>query len=832
MRRLCVAAVLVVLANPVSLSSQSREAGGRARVERTDQPVVVDGRDTDAVWSRAQRVDEFRQFAPTEDGAPTYRTEVRAAYDDRRLYVFVRAFDPHPDSLLALLSRRDVRTNSDQLKIIIDGYRDRRTGIELMVNPAGVKRDAAIYSDIVEDMTWDGIWDVGVTIDSLGWTAEFAVPFSQVRFNAGTSGFGFGVWRDIARLNERVSWPTYRTSSQTLASQLGTLEGFTGLTRASRLELLPYTVTKNVTEVTQTGWDHPQKVAAGIDVKYGLTSNLTLDATVNPDFGQVEADPAILNLTAFEVRFEERRPFFQEGGGLFRCGGPCEGIFYTRRIGRTPQLRSAAADPVSTTILGAGKLTGRLGNGLSLGLVEAVTRREVGIGGRTIEPRTNYLVARAVKELRQGRSSFGLMATAVNRDLDAETSPFLRRDAFTVVAQGFHRFARESWEVMGYTGRNIVRGSEEAIARTQLSSVHYYQRPGHEETFDPTRTSLGGGVIGGSLSKLRGQVRYSNFVRAAGPGLELNDLGFVPLVNDISVRQTLSFQGLRPTRLYRRTFNSLTSEQHWTTGGLPAGSNVTLHTSAEFPNFWGAAFTYRLVDIGASHCMSCARGGPAVRQSAKHDFSINIQGDPRPAFVPSLDIGFGHGDEQNSYGIGIGVNLEMRIASRFSMSFGPNYVHRNDDQQWVANFGAALSDTTHYTFAHMRQRTYGFTTRANWTLSPTLSFQFYGQPFLSTGHFTDWRELANPLARDYDARFRRYGGGANPPGFNVKQFNSNAVVRWEYRPGSALFVVWQQGRAQGDRNIGTFDWSRDLRDLFDAHPDNTLLVKASWWLNP
>jgi hypothetical protein len=767
-----------------------------------------------------------------EDGIPTFRTEVRALYDDRRLYVFVRAFDPHPDSLLSLLSRRDVRTNSDQLKIIIDGYRDRRTGIELMVNPAGVKRDAAIYSDNIEDMTWDGIWDVAVAIDSLGWTAEFAVPFSQVRFNAGQRGFGFGVWRDVARLNERVAWPAYRTSIQTLASQLGTLDGFEGLQRGSRLEVLPYAVTKNVTEATASGWNHPQQVTGGLDLKYGITSNLTLDATVNPDFGQVEADPAILNLTAFEVRFEERRPFFQEGGGLFRCGGPCEGIFYTRRIGRTPQLRSASGDPTSTTILGAGKVTGRLGNGLSLGLVESVTRREVGVGGRTIEPRTNYLVARAVKELRQGRSSVGVMATAVHRDLDAETSPFLRREALTFVAQGFHRFAGERWEVMGYTGRNAVRGSESAIARTQLSSVHYYQRPDHEEAFDPSRTSLRGGVIGGSLTKLRGQVRYNTFVRAAGRGLELNDLGFVPLVNDISVRQSLSYQGIRPTRLYRRTFNSLTTEQHWTTGGLPSGSNVTLHTSAEFPNFWGGAFTYRLYDVGNSHCMSCARGGPAVRQSSKHDFSINVQGDPRPSIVPSLDLGFGVGDAGQSYGIGGGVNVEVRMASRFSVSFGPNFVHRHDDQQWVGNVGAMFSDTTHYTFAHLRQRTIGLTTRANWTLSPTLSFQFYGQPFISTGAFTDWQELAKPRAKDYDARFRPYGAGANPPGFNVKQFNSNAVVRWEYRPGSTLFVVWQQGRAQGDRNPGTFDVSRDVRDLFRAHPNNTLLLKASWWLNP
>lgn len=815
------------------VSGQVGGSDGRptGKVVKATSAITLDGRADEAAWQRAPVLTAFRQFAPVEDGDPTFRTEVRAVYDDRRLYVHVRAFDPHPDSLLSLLSRRDVRTNSDQLKIIIDGYRDRRTGIELMVNPAGVKRDAAIYSDFVEDMTWDGIWDVGVAIDSLGWAAEFAVPFSQVRFAAGTPSFGFGVWRDIARLNERVAWPAYRTSSQTLASQLGVLEGFEGLKRGSRLELLPYSVSKNVTEARGSRWGHPQKTAVGLDLKFGITSNITMDATVNPDFGQVEADPAVLNLTAFEVRFEERRPFFQEGGGLFRCGGPCEGIFYSRRIGRTPQLRTSASDPVATTIDGAAKVTGRLGNGFSLGLVEAVTRREQGANGRTVEPRTNYLVARAVKELRQGRSSVGMIATAVNRDLDAQTSPFLRREAYTAALQGFHRFAGEAWEVMGYHGRNVVYGSAEAIARTQLSSVHFYQRPDHEERFDPTRTSLGGQVIGGSLTKLRGQWRYNTFLRYAGTGMELNDLGFVPVVNDVSIRQAFSFQGLRPRGFYRRTFNQVSHEQHWSTGGLPLGTSLTLHGSAEFTNFWGGAITWKAYDLFAAHCVACARGGPATRQSAKHDVSLNISGDPRRAVVPALEIGFGAGDDGHSYGGGGALTVDLRLASRFSATLGPSLVRRNDDQQWIANFGAPGADTTHYTFARLRQTTVGLVTRANWTATPTLSFQLYGQPFVSTGAYGNWRELADPRAKEYADRYRPWRRG-DPPGFNFKQFNSNAVVRWEYRPGSVLFVVWQQGRLQSDRNLGSFALSRDARDLFRSHPDNTLLVKASWWLNP
>lgn len=804
----------------------------RGSAVRATRAPVIDGRDDDEIWRLAPVMDQFRQFAPAEDTDPTFRTETRAAYDERYLYVVVRAFDPHPDSILSLLSRRDVRTNSDQIKILIDGYMDRRSGVELMLNPAGVKRDASIYSDVVEDMTWDGVWDGAARVDSAGWVAEFAVPFGQIRFKPGQASFGFGVWRDVARLSERVAWPAYRQSIQTLASQLGTLDGFEEINRGSRLELLPYTVTKNVTEIDANGYKHPQKIAGGLDLKLGLGSNLTFDATVNPDFGQVEVDPAVLNLTAFEIRFEERRPFFQEGVGLFRCGGPCEGVFYTRRIGRAPQLRGDASEPNVATILGAGKLTGRLGKGMSIGIVEAVTRREAGLSDRTIEPRTNYLVLRGLKEMRNGRSAFGVMGTAVNRDTDEESARFLRRDAYTFVAQGYHRFAQDKWEAMMYTGTNTVHGTQEAIARTQLSSVHLFQRPDHEERFDPNRTSMRGTVIGGSLTKLAGSVRYNNFLRFAGPGLELNDLGFVPLVNDYSIRQNLSYQALRPRAFYRRTFNQLSTEQHWTSGGLTAGSSVTAHASAEFKNFWGGAITWNFSDVGSSHCVSCARGGPAVRQSLKQELGLNLSGDARRAIVPTFDVTFSRGDEGNTYGWNAATSIDMRVASRFSMSVGPFYEKRTDDQQWITNAGATLSDTTHFTFARLHQRTMAITARANWTVSPNLSFQLYGQPFVSTGSFEDWREIANARASDYDDRYRSYGNGAVPEGFNFKQFNSNAVVRWEYRPGSALFVVWQQGRLQDDRNAGSFQFSRDYRDLFRAHPDNTLLVKVSYWLNP
>lgn len=803
-----------------------------ARATRARSTPVIDGRDDDIAWRDLPPIDDFRQFWPQEDGEAAFRTEVRVVYDDRYLYVVVRAFDPHPDSIVPLLSRRDVRTNSDQLKIIVDGYLDRRTAVELMLNPAGVKRDASIYSDNVEDMSWDGVWDGAAAIDSAGWVAEFQVPFSQLRFNPGVQAFGFGVWRDVARRNERYAWPAFRNSRSALASQLGTLDGLQGLQRASRLEVLPYLLTKNVTEPTRDGFAHPQQVTGGIDLKYGLSANATIDATVNPDFGQVEVDPAILNLSAFEVRFEERRPFFQEGVGLFKCGGPCEGVFYTRRIGRTPQLRASALDPSGTSILGASKFTGRLRNGWAIGVLDALTTREEGVDGRTIEPQTNYFVGRLVKEMRQGRSQVGTMFGAVNRNLDASTAPYLRRAAYTSLLQGFHRFAGDQWELMAYTGLNAVHGSTAAIARTQLNSVHFFQRPDHEERFDSTRTSLGGSVVAASLSKIGGAVRWNTYLRRASAGLELNDLGFVPTVNDASVRNDFTWQSLRPGRFYRRRFLNLATENRWTTGGLPTGARVTAAALWELPNSWTSSVSYQVNDLGASHCVACARGGPALRQSAKHDLSWSVAGDPRRAFIPRGTLATGVGDEGRSYGYAVVLGGDLRVASRFSMGIDGQLTRRNDDQQWIANVGAPLSDTTHFTFAHLNQATLSVTGRVNWTASPTLSLQLYAQPFVSTGDFENWRELADPRAARYEDRFTPYGGRRIPDGFAVRQFNSNAVVRWEYRPASTLFLVWQQGRVSDRVTAPGFDVVRDYRDLFRAHPDNTLLLKVAYWLNP
>src|SRR6266581_2009172 len=704
---------------------------------------VIDGKDDDAVWREAPAITRFREFSPREDGDPRFATEAKVAYDDHNFYAFVRAFDPHPDSILKLLARRDVRAATDQIKIVIDSYHDRRSGYEFAVNPAGVKRDYAISNDVNEDEAWDGVWEVGVTVDSLGWTAEFRIPLSQLRYaRADTNTFGFAVWRDIQRYTERVSWPVYRQSHAGFASQLGDVTGLVGLPAPRRLEVAPYVVTKNVSvPVGGASFDRSQKLTAGADLKYGVTSNLTLDATVNPDFGQVEADPAVLNLTVFETFLHERRPFFVAGAGIFRFDVNCsqvncngEGLFYSRRIGRAPQLGFGDPEsPTATTIDGAAKLTGRLPGGQTIGVFDAVTERATGTLGSTTEPTTNYAVVRTQQDFRNGESGVGMMLTAVNRSLDPQTENVLRRSAYVGAVDLRHRFLSGHYQISGSLDLSRVAGTEQAIGRTQRDPVHFYQRTG---SFDSTRTSLSGNAEELLFGKVGGGV----------------------------------------------------------TGG----------------------------QLGTTFCdRNCSRGGPAVRVDPYLSVQGEVDGDGRPAFVPYIWFNYRRGDGGRSERFNGNVQVTYRIASQVNTSLTLRATHNVNDVQPRG----PDSTGTHYRFAHLDQKEVALTGRVDYTLSTTLTLQLYAQPFVSKGTYSNPREIADPNAVAFDDRYKPFA--FSPGGFNDKEFNSTTVLRWEYRPGSTLFVVWTQGRGDYVSLQGPRSLRGDFQDLFGLHPNNTFLVKAS-----
>lgn len=812
-----------------------------ATAVRADAAPVIDARDDDAVWRGAPVIDRFRVYSPREDGEPAFRTEARVAYDARNLYVFVRAFDPHPDSIRALLARRDAGSRSDEVIVVVDAYHDKRTAFQFAVNPVGVKRDVAMYDSGDEDESWDAVWDVASRIDSLGWTAEFRIPLSQLRYAAAPSHvFGFAVGRVISRRNEQVAWPVLRPSRPAIVSQFGELAGLVGLASPRRAEIAPYVVTKTA-NVSRGGTYRQQgDVTAGADVKYGLTSNLTIDATVNPDFGQVEADPSQLNLTAFEIFQSERRPFFLEGQGLFRfdlfCDDGCQGLFYSRRIGREPQLSGtydAEDNPTATTILGAAKLTGRLPSGLSIGVLDAVTQSERGAGGATIEPRTNYAVGRVQQDFRKGASLLGAMITSVNRSVDQFTDGYLRRTATTAGMDGRHRWRDNQWEVSGYVAGTSVAGSASAIARTQRTSTHYFQRPDADLPYDTTRTLLTGSSAKVTVGKIGGGVtRYSTTYQYTSPGFEANDVGFVPRADQHAVIQGFGLQ-YQQNRHVRQAFVNSVAYLVTTAGNrmrTALGTNANAHV--QLPNSWwvhgGAG-----VDQLGSYCDRCARGGPALRESASRRVFLGVNGDERLRIVPTLFARVGRGDEGRSSGWSVDPSLDVRFSTRFGGRVGVSYSRDVNDRQWIANYGVVGADSTHYTFARLDQRTMSVRTRLNFTATPTLSLQLYAQPFLTSGAFSNWRELADPRARRYDARFRPYGsqaGLSSDNDFNFKQLRSTSVLRWEYRPGSALFVVWTQERTQDEFDPGSFDLRRDYHNLLGAHPRNVFLVKASYWV--
>lgn len=821
-----------------------------AAAVRAAVPPIIDGKEDDEIWRNVQPRSDFQEFQPREGGEPRFRTEFKAAYDDRNLYVFVRAYDSHPDSIMTALTRRDVRGPSDQIKVMVDSYHDLRSGYEFAVNPLGVKRDYAMYNDQDEDGSWDGVWEAGTRIDSVGWTAEFRIPFSQLRYgNSPDHVFGFAIWRDMERFKERSSWPLFRGSQSGISSQLGVLTDIRGIAPFQRREILPYTVVQNssvpVTNpaVGASPWGRAQKFSVGADLKYGVTPNITLDATVNPDFGQVEADPSVVNLTAFETFFAEKRPFFIEGTGFYNfsvncsivnCGG--EGLFYSRRIGRAPQLLGLYGDQTSTNvspILGAGKLTGRLGGGTSVGVLEAVTGRVDGVNDRTTEPRTSYTVLRATQDLRQGQTVIGVIGTVVNRALDTWSDAYLRRQAYVEGANLRHRWGASRYEITGSVTRSDVRGSAASILSTQTNSVHLFQRPDGGLAVDPSLTSLSGNAEEASFGKQGGNmVHFQTSYQRQSAGFETNDLGYLRRANLQSFNNWMGLYWRTPTALYRQMQGNFNAWGFWTAAGMPTDRALNTNWHVNFVNNMWLNTGLTVQQLPGTFCDNCARGGPAFRRSPKASLNIGVQGDDRGHVVPNFFISKGRGDYGASHYIDYSPSLTLIPMSQLQLEFDAGWTVSHDDAQWLGNFSDA-GGVTHYSFARLMQDTRSLGMRVSYTATPTLSFQLYAAPFVARGEYSNTRELsATPRAEAYRDRFVAY----TPPsgtsmGFNVLQLRSNNVVRWEFRPGSTLFAVWTHGRDGYDPRYVERNLRGEYNDLFSLHPANTFLLKLAYWLD-
>jgi hypothetical protein len=863
------------LRSPPTLAAQSPATHviRATRVAESDRAPVVDGKLDDPIWLKAQVAADFRQFEPSPGAAGTERTEARVVIDGQAVYVAMRLHDAHADSIRSQLLRRDDGgASADWAAVILDSYHDRRTAYRFATTPRGNRTDVLHLNDTGADSTWDAVWDVAATVDGEGWSAEFRIPLSQLRFSTkGDMVWGINFARTIGRRSEVTYWAQVLPTDGRFVSLMGELRGLEGTQAGRPLELLPYalgrvtsdpTASNNPLKGRNVGWS-----SAGVDLKYGLTSNITMTATVNPDFGQVDADPSVVNLTAFENFYPERRPFFTEGTQIFNFPLVPEGFaFYSRRIGRAPQLAAKVPAgghvdvPGTATILGALKLSGKTGNGTSLGLIAAVTdgveARAVDAAGvrstQPVEPASRYFVGRLSRDFRRGRSGFGALVTATNRDVADPAFNTLRSSAYGGGFDTFHRFGRDRYEITSWAFATSVGGSRAALTATQRSSVHYFQRPDADGfDVDSTRTALAGSAGEFFLSRIAGRRltwRVGGGFRSSG--FEVNDVGFVSYTDVWYLSPQARYRVTQPRQFVRDWWIDGSAVAAHTFAGQLARPSMNLQTNTLFRNFW----TFNTnSDRWNSHLWPWElRGGPALRRSGYTNVNATLSSDSRRSWRVRAHARLQLADELSGSIAVVDPSFSFRPTSRTSVTLTPSWTSNHAPAQYVTSVTSATG-SREYLVGLLDQTTVALTGRVSYTLNPRLTLDVYAQPFLSGGAFTKFRRVVAPHAATVEQRFpllatsgltynqatARYSADVNGdgrsdfsfanPDFSVRALRTNTVVRWEFRPGSTIYFVWAQAR--DDSAVSAFSLTDDASELFRAPAKNVVMLKVAYWID-
>lgn len=841
----------------------------RLQLTEAAGPVRIDGRLDENAWRVAPVATGFVQQAP-DDGAPASQaTAVRVVREGDALIIGARMEDDDPSEIMARLARRDHTVLSDWFVLYLDSYHDRRTAFAFFVNAAGVQADARVTEETRSDDGWDAVWESAVSIDDGGWSVEMRIPLSQIRFEPGAvDAWGINFRRVIGRRNENAYWAPVEQGSDRLVSLFGTLRGVQGLEAGRRLEVVPYAAA-GVTRDPFVSADDPfqsatePRMSMGADIRAGIGRGLTLTATINPDFGQIEADPAVVNLSAFEIYQSERRPFFVEGSEVFELSYPlAPPLFYSRRIGRAPQARAPGDAvytdaPVATTILGAAKVTGRSGP-WTLGVLQAVTdderaryTTEDGLhGDAAVEPLTSQSVARLARQFRQGRSGLGVLGTALIRDRSADRLGFLHSHAYSAGVDGWHRFGDGDWLLRGALIGSHVRGDSSAILRTQRSPGHYFHRPGADYlTLDSSRTALSGYRATLGLNRVTGSWRGGIYTEAASPGLEVSDLGFNPTLDRVMTNAWVDYNDFTPGQILRQWDVRGSLGYQSTFGGERLEFTQTLNTSFQLLNYWGGRIF--LMRHAPGWDPTELRGGPALRKPGRWMGSLSANTDSRKAVYGRSHVFWEVEDGTGGNQLRSSADLHVRASDQLNFSAGLDYTVATDAWRYLGRVDLGAG----YLVGGLDRRIAALSGRLDYTVSPDLSLQLYARPYLSAGRYQAFRTVADPDARAFDDRFHTFADDAvsiraeddgrrtvdldadtdgtsdlsfTAPDYNVRSFQLNAVARWEYRPGSTIFLVWSHDR--DSRGRGPADLGPDLGALRGAQGRHTLMIKATYWL--
>jgi hypothetical protein len=861
---------------------------------RATNPISIDGELNEGEWQRPG-ITQFTQRDPSEGAQPTQKTEVWVAYDDAALYVAARLYDSSPDSIVSRIGRRDADLNSDWFYVAVDSYHDRRTGFYFGVYSGGSIVDGTMFNDSWDDNSWDGVWDAATRIDDKGWTVEIKIPYSQLRFQKQDEYvWGINFVRQIERSKERNDFVMVPKKESGWVSRFADLVGVHNINPPQKLEIMPYVVS-SAKSLQHDNHDPFYKgnvfsKTIGADIKLGLGSNLTLNATINPDFGQVEVDPAVVNLTQFETYFQEKRPFFIEGSNFFDFGyggsnnnwgfnwGNPE-FFYTRRIGRPPQGNVQHADndnqqdvftdiPDRSHIIGAAKLTGKITEGWSISTLQAFTAREYGkvdsAGIRfadVVEPFSYYGVVRSLREFNGGHQAIGIIGTAVLRDLNRPYLPgqFNKR-AYALGVDGWTNLdADQTYVLTGWASSTLVQGTTDYIINLQSSSLHYFQRPdANYVSIDPDATSLTGYSGRITINKQKGNTYLNAALGLITPGFDSNDLGFMFRTDIINSHLVLGYRWFEPDGVFRQKSFNLATFRSYTFDNHKISEGYFLFWNAQLMNYWGFDGNFNFNPAVFDNRNT--RGGPLMKTTNGYSGNLYSYSDGRKPVVLELELGAGR-TESGGYRVYVGPGISVKPSSCVTIRFSPSLNRDITMAQWIPDGINPVYDSTatstygyRYLFGKIDQKEISANIRLDWTFTPKLSLQLFLQPLISVGTYGAFKELARPgtytfnrygengSTIQYIERTDRYvidpdaDGPAKPfsfsnPNFNFKSLRGNAVLRWEYMRGSTLYFVWTQQRTNQD-DAGDFNFGRDFRHLFAAQGENVFLIKASYWWNP
>jgi hypothetical protein len=811
----------------------------------TTDPPEIDGRLGDACWKTGIWAGDYVQWIPHEGAPPSQPTYIKVLYDDRSIYVAIRAVDSLASQITVRSGRRD-QFVGDVVGINFDSYHDHRTGFEFNLTAAGQKIDLVLTNSNF-DPNWNAVWFGKTAFEDSAWTAEYRIPLSQLRYSSDSvQVWGMHSWRWIDRLQEESDWEPQSSTGAGPLYLFGELRGLAGLPAPQRVEIMPYVVTRlksfprdplNPFASSGREWFG----SLGGDVKIGLASNFTADLTINPDFGQVEADPSVMNLTAFETFYDERRPFFLEGRTIFNVDYDDGSLFYSRRIGHQPSYvppigTDAYIDmPGSTTIFSAVKVSGKTADGLAVGVLQSLTAREYAridsAGVRreaAVEPLTSYTFTRIQQDFDNSATILGGAFGMVNRSINDPTLDILTRNAVTGGADLLHQWADKEYFLDVRLIGSVVNGSAASIGLLQHASARYFQRPdaGYVDV-DTTRTYLaghGGSIRIGKGSK--GLWRYSTGLRWRSPGLEINDLGFMQQVDVIVQENSLSYFLNQPAGIFRTYSIKLNETNTWDFGGDFHAANITLECEFQFLNRWGFEVTSGFTSAGVDTRL--LRGGPAMRVPSSWSGSVSAHTDGSAAVVGNVSAWSSWAGENGSNSWSLQPTLTVTPHQTFRLTMGVEFTGMRNDLQYVGVQNAA--GTPACILGRVDQHTLVATVRADYSITPELTIQYYGSPFSSVGRFREFKAVTSPRAERYGDRFTRVDDPATVqnPDFAFSQFRSNLVARWEFRPGSNVYLVWSQDRTAfempGDPSVGATLWH-----LRQVAPENVIMLKFSYW---